>query len=86
MLLFAGLRYCVFMPSSCSDMEVYNMILYPFYCLSSDVVWELKPKKKSRWKTLSTKDMDLLENSYRQYMETEPLVNDVFNLENGFLV
>lgn len=86
MLLFARLRCCVFVPSSWSDMEVYNVIFTPFYCLSSDVVWEVKPKKKSRWKTLSTKETDILENSYRQYMETEPLASDVFALDNGIQV
>lgn len=60
--------------------------LTPFYCLSSDVVWEIKPKKKNRWKTLSTKETDILENSYRQYMETEPLADDILNLDNGVQV
>lgn len=57
-----------------------------YICHSSDVVWELKPKKKNRWKTLSTKETDILENSYRQYMETDPLINDIFSLDNGFQV
>lgn len=30
MLLFAGLGYCLFVPPSWSDMEVYNVILHPF--------------------------------------------------------
>lgn len=67
-------------------MEVLLHDFTPFYCLSSDVVWELKPKKKNRWKTLSTKETDILENGYRQYMETEPLASDIFNLDNGFQV
>uniref|UniRef100_H3C3Y7 Vacuolar protein sorting 13 homolog A n=1 Tax=Tetraodon nigroviridis TaxID=99883 RepID=H3C3Y7_TETNG len=53
---------------------------------SSDVVWELKPKKKNRWKTLSAKETDILENSYRQYMETEPTNSEIFNMDNGVQV
>uniref|UniRef100_A0A665TH91 Vacuolar protein sorting 13 homolog A n=1 Tax=Echeneis naucrates TaxID=173247 RepID=A0A665TH91_ECHNA len=40
---------------------------------SSDVVWELKPKKKNRWKTLTTKEAELLENSYKEYIESAPI-------------
>eukprot|EP00066_Takifugu_rubripes_P024587 XP_011613853.1 PREDICTED: vacuolar protein sorting-associated protein 13A [Takifugu rubripes] len=53
---------------------------------SSDVVWELKPGKKNRWKTLSTKETEMLENSYKHYVDTEPLDNGIVNLENGYQV
>uniref|UniRef100_A0A7N6BFF1 Vacuolar protein sorting 13 homolog A n=1 Tax=Anabas testudineus TaxID=64144 RepID=A0A7N6BFF1_ANATE len=42
---------------------------------SSDVVWELK--KKNRWKTMSTKDAEILENRYKEYTESPSLLNVV---------
>uniref|UniRef100_A0A673CPI7 Vacuolar protein sorting 13 homolog A n=1 Tax=Sphaeramia orbicularis TaxID=375764 RepID=A0A673CPI7_9TELE len=53
---------------------------------SSDVVWESKPKKKNRWKTLSTKDAEMLENSYQEYIESGPIDNAIVELENNFQV
>ncbi|XP_042276726.1 vacuolar protein sorting-associated protein 13A isoform X1 [Thunnus maccoyii] len=53
---------------------------------SSDVVWELKPKKKNRWKTLSTKEAEMLENSFREYTESGPIDNAIVDLENNFQV
>uniref|UniRef100_A0A665TDV3 Vacuolar protein sorting 13 homolog A n=1 Tax=Echeneis naucrates TaxID=173247 RepID=A0A665TDV3_ECHNA len=53
---------------------------------SSDVVWELKPKKKNRWKTLTTKEAELLENSYKEYIESAPADNGIFDLENNLQV
>uniref|UniRef100_A0A668ANF6 Vacuolar protein sorting 13 homolog A n=1 Tax=Myripristis murdjan TaxID=586833 RepID=A0A668ANF6_9TELE len=53
---------------------------------SSDVVWESKPKKKSRWKPLSHKDADILENSFREYIESGPIDNGILDLENSFQV
>ncbi|XP_071339167.1 intermembrane lipid transfer protein VPS13A isoform X1 [Trachinotus anak] len=53
---------------------------------SSDVVWELKPKKKNRWKTLSTKEAELLENSFKEYIESAPIDNAIVDLENNFQV
>lgn len=50
------------------------------------MVWESKPKKKSRWKPLSHKDADMLENSFREYIESGPIDNGVLDLENGFQV
>uniref|UniRef100_A0A8D3C607 Vacuolar protein sorting 13 homolog A n=1 Tax=Scophthalmus maximus TaxID=52904 RepID=A0A8D3C607_SCOMX len=44
---------------------------------SSDVVWELKPKKKNRWKTLSTKEAEMLENSFKKYIECAPVDNAI---------
>uniref|UniRef100_A0A7N6BAV2 Vacuolar protein sorting 13 homolog A n=1 Tax=Anabas testudineus TaxID=64144 RepID=A0A7N6BAV2_ANATE len=51
---------------------------------SSDVVWELK--KKNRWKTMSTKDAEILENRYKEYTESAPMDNSIVDLENGFQV
>uniref|UniRef100_A0A3Q1IKG5 Uncharacterized protein n=1 Tax=Anabas testudineus TaxID=64144 RepID=A0A3Q1IKG5_ANATE len=42
---------------------------------SSDVVWELK--KKNRWKTMSTKDAEILENRYKEYTESQPSLLNV---------
>lgn len=53
---------------------------------SSDVVWELKPKKKSRWKTLSTKEAEMLEKSFKEYTESGPVDNTIVDLENNFQV
>ncbi|XP_041793933.1 vacuolar protein sorting-associated protein 13A isoform X1 [Chelmon rostratus] len=53
---------------------------------SSDVVWELKPKKKNRWKTLSTKETEMLENSFREYTESGPVDCGIVDLENNFQV
>lgn len=55
-------------------------------CHSSDVVWELKPKKKNRWKTLSTKEAEMLESSFKEYMDSGPVDNAIVDLENGFQV
>ncbi|KAG7223425.1 hypothetical protein INR49_015528, partial [Caranx melampygus] len=54
---------------------------------SSDVVWEFKPKKKNRWKTLSTKETELLENSFKEYIESSPVDNAIIDImENNFQV
>ncbi|XP_059192632.1 vacuolar protein sorting-associated protein 13A [Centropristis striata] len=53
---------------------------------SSDVVWELKPKKKSRWKTMSTKEAEMLENSYKEYTDSGPVDNGIVDLENSYQV
>uniref|UniRef100_A0A3P8WHN6 Vacuolar protein sorting 13 homolog A n=1 Tax=Cynoglossus semilaevis TaxID=244447 RepID=A0A3P8WHN6_CYNSE len=53
---------------------------------SSDVVWEVKPKKKNRWKTLTTKEAELLENSFKEYIESAPIDNGIFDLENNIQV
>ncbi|XP_063754200.1 vacuolar protein sorting-associated protein 13A isoform X1 [Eleginops maclovinus] len=53
---------------------------------SSDVVWELKPKKKSRWKTMSTKEAEMLEISYKEYMDSGPVDHAIVDLENNFQV
>ncbi|KAF7652944.1 hypothetical protein LDENG_00089730 [Lucifuga dentata] len=53
---------------------------------SSDVVWESKPKKKSRWKPLSSKDTEILEDSFQQYIESGPIDNSIVDLDNNFQV
>lgn len=46
----------------------------------------MKPKKKSRWKVLSGKDADLLEQHYRHYTESSPVDFSILDLENGYQV
>ncbi|KAL1269364.1 hypothetical protein QQF64_031653, partial [Cirrhinus molitorella] len=53
---------------------------------SSDVVWETKPKKRSRWKVLSVKEATVLEQRYREYMESGPLDSLIIDLENDYQV
>ncbi|XP_072538496.1 intermembrane lipid transfer protein VPS13A isoform X2 [Salminus brasiliensis] len=53
---------------------------------SSDVVWEMKPKKKSRWKVLSGKDAEMLEQHYKDYTENSPVDYNILDLENGYQV
>ncbi|XP_075995110.1 intermembrane lipid transfer protein VPS13A isoform X2 [Genypterus blacodes] len=53
---------------------------------SSDVVWEMKPRKKSRWKTLSSRETELLELSFKQYMDSGPTDHFIVDLENNFQV
>ncbi|KAM6944423.1 intermembrane lipid transfer protein VPS13A isoform 1-T1 [Lycodopsis pacificus] len=53
---------------------------------SSDVVWELKPKKKSRWKTLSSKEAEMLERSFKAYTESGPVDHAIVDLDNSFQV
>ncbi|XP_036434443.1 vacuolar protein sorting-associated protein 13A isoform X2 [Colossoma macropomum] len=53
---------------------------------SSDVVWEMKPKKKSRWKVMSGKEAELLEQHYKDYTESSPVDHSIIDLENGYQV
>uniref|UniRef100_A0A8C5F4Z8 Vacuolar protein sorting 13 homolog A n=1 Tax=Gadus morhua TaxID=8049 RepID=A0A8C5F4Z8_GADMO len=53
---------------------------------SSDVVWESKPKKKSRWKPLSIKEADLLEDAYNAYVESGSVDNLIVDLETNLQV
>ncbi|XP_057213558.1 vacuolar protein sorting-associated protein 13A isoform X4 [Triplophysa rosa] len=53
---------------------------------SSDVVWETKLKKRSRWKILSGKEAAKLEHRYQEYMETGPVDSAVIDLENDYQV
>lgn len=64
-----------------------------FFCVwfvfsghSSDVVWEIKPKKKNRWKTLSTKEAEMLEKSFKEYNESGPVDQAIIDLENNYQV
>lgn len=54
--------------------------------VSSDVVWETKLKKRSRWKILSGKEAARLEHQYQEYMETGPVDSAVIDLENDYQV
>ncbi|ROI74411.1 Vacuolar protein sorting-associated protein 13A, partial [Anabarilius grahami] len=53
---------------------------------SSDVVWETKPKKRSRWKVLSGKEATVLEQRYKDYMESGPVDSTIIDLENDYQV
>uniref|UniRef100_A0A8B9SEM5 Vacuolar protein sorting-associated protein 13A n=1 Tax=Apteryx owenii TaxID=8824 RepID=A0A8B9SEM5_APTOW len=53
---------------------------------SSDVVWETKPKKKSRWRPMSVKQTDKLEQEFKDYSELTPLENKIIELESNVLV
>ncbi|ETE71307.1 Vacuolar protein sorting-associated protein 13A, partial [Ophiophagus hannah] len=53
---------------------------------SSDVIWEKKPKKKSRWKPLSVKQMDKLEKEFIEYCDNSPTENKVVELDDNTLV
>uniref|UniRef100_A0A8C2TFF3 Vacuolar protein sorting 13 homolog A n=1 Tax=Coturnix japonica TaxID=93934 RepID=A0A8C2TFF3_COTJA len=53
---------------------------------SSDVVWEAKPKKKSRWKPMSVKQTDKLEQEFKEYSELTPSENKTVELEPNVLV
>ncbi|XP_062455224.1 intermembrane lipid transfer protein VPS13A isoform X2 [Rhea pennata] len=53
---------------------------------SSDVVWETKPKKKSRWRPMSIKQTDKLEQEFKDYSELTPSENKIIELESNVLV
>uniref|UniRef100_A0A8C4VAL4 Vacuolar protein sorting 13 homolog A n=1 Tax=Falco tinnunculus TaxID=100819 RepID=A0A8C4VAL4_FALTI len=53
---------------------------------SSDVVWETKPKKKSRWRPMSVKQTDKLEQEFKDYSELTPSENKIVELESNVLV
>uniref|UniRef100_A0A3B3Z2I0 Vacuolar protein sorting 13 homolog A n=1 Tax=Poecilia mexicana TaxID=48701 RepID=A0A3B3Z2I0_9TELE len=57
-----------------------------FIGITSDIVWEIKPKKKGRWKTLSTEEVEMLENRFREYSDSSPIDNCIADLENNFQV
>uniref|UniRef100_A0A8B9FTC5 Vacuolar protein sorting 13 homolog A n=1 Tax=Amazona collaria TaxID=241587 RepID=A0A8B9FTC5_9PSIT len=50
---------------------------------SSDVVWETKPKKKSRWRPMSVKQTDKLEQEFKDYSELTPSENKIVELESN---
>ncbi|XP_048449432.1 vacuolar protein sorting-associated protein 13A [Rhincodon typus] len=51
---------------------------------SSDIVWESKPKVKSRWKPMSRKQTAELEEIYKEYIESSPQENHVAELPCEF--
>uniref|UniRef100_A0A8C3CU88 Vacuolar protein sorting 13 homolog A n=1 Tax=Cairina moschata TaxID=8855 RepID=A0A8C3CU88_CAIMO len=53
---------------------------------SSDVVWETKPEKKSRWRPMSVKQTDKLEQEFKDYSELTPSENKIIELESNVLV
>ncbi|KAM5300320.1 intermembrane lipid transfer protein VPS13A isoform 2-T2 [Ctenodactylus gundi] len=53
---------------------------------SSDVVWETKHKKKSRWKPMSVKHTERLEKEFKEYTESSPLEDKVIDLDTGISV
>ncbi|XP_065103684.1 intermembrane lipid transfer protein VPS13A isoform X1 [Paramisgurnus dabryanus] len=53
---------------------------------SSDVVWETKLKKRSRWKCMSGKEVVQLEQHYQAYMENGPVDSALIDLENDYQV
>ncbi|KAM9393107.1 intermembrane lipid transfer protein VPS13A isoform 2-T2 [Pholidichthys leucotaenia] len=53
---------------------------------SSDVVWEMKPKKKNRWKTLCTKETEMLEMCFQEYIESGPIDDAIVDLETSYQV
>lgn len=53
---------------------------------SSDVVWETKPKRKSRWKPMSVKHTEKLEKEFREYTESSPLEDKVVELDSSIPV
>uniref|UniRef100_A0A3B5KNE6 Vacuolar protein sorting 13 homolog A n=1 Tax=Xiphophorus couchianus TaxID=32473 RepID=A0A3B5KNE6_9TELE len=42
---------------------------------SSDIVWEIKPKKRGRWKTLNTEEVEMIENRFKEYCDSSPIDN-----------
>lgn len=50
-------------------------------CVSSDVVWETKPKKKARWKPMSVKHTEKLEKEFKEYTESSPSDDKVIELD-----
>uniref|UniRef100_A0A8D0HJA7 Vacuolar protein sorting 13 homolog A n=1 Tax=Sphenodon punctatus TaxID=8508 RepID=A0A8D0HJA7_SPHPU len=53
---------------------------------SSDVVWEVKPKKKSRWKPMSMKQTEKLEREFKEYNDLSPSENKIVELETNIPV
>ncbi|XP_061528280.1 vacuolar protein sorting-associated protein 13A [Phycodurus eques] len=53
---------------------------------SSDVVWELKPKKKNRWKPMSTHAAEMLERRFKEYIDSGPIDKAIVHLDNSLQV
>lgn len=54
--------------------------------VSSDVVWETKPKKKARWKPMSIKHTEKLEKEFKEYNESSPSEDKVIELDTNIPV
>ncbi|XP_062985430.1 intermembrane lipid transfer protein VPS13A isoform X2 [Elgaria multicarinata webbii] len=50
---------------------------------SSDVIWETKPKKKSRWRPLSVKQTEKLEKEFSEYCDHSPTENKIVELDDN---
>uniref|UniRef100_A0A6J0T466 Intermembrane lipid transfer protein VPS13A isoform X2 n=1 Tax=Pogona vitticeps TaxID=103695 RepID=A0A6J0T466_9SAUR len=50
---------------------------------SSDVIWETKPKKKSRWRPLSVKQTEKLEKEFNEYCDHSPTENKIVELDDN---
>ncbi|XP_053148105.1 intermembrane lipid transfer protein VPS13A isoform X2 [Hemicordylus capensis] len=50
---------------------------------SSDVIWETKPKKKSRWRPLSVKQTEKLEKEFKEYCDLSPTENKIVELDTN---
>lgn len=61
---------------------------YHDFCfhISSDVVWETKPKKKARWKPMSIKHTEKLEKEFKEYTESSPSEDKVIELDTNIPV
>ncbi|MGH0128153.1 UNVERIFIED_CONTAM: hypothetical protein FKN15_061461 [Acipenser sinensis] len=67
--------------NNCSNQEVSFIGI-----TSSDIVWEAKPKHKSRWKPMRVNQTDLLESAFREYIDSGPVDNLIVNLDPNFQV
>uniref|UniRef100_A0A3Q4HB17 Vacuolar protein sorting 13 homolog A n=1 Tax=Neolamprologus brichardi TaxID=32507 RepID=A0A3Q4HB17_NEOBR len=89
--IFSCFLFCLFFQDhSLKNLEMVSwemstFISFLFY-LSSDVVWEFKPKKKSRWKPLTIKEAEVMEDKFKDYLESGAVDKEIFDLENGFQV
>ncbi|XP_051924393.1 vacuolar protein sorting-associated protein 13A isoform X1 [Hippocampus zosterae] len=53
---------------------------------SSDVVWEMKPKKKNRWKPMGNEVAEMLEKRFKEYIESGSIDKAIVDLDNSFQV
>lgn len=50
------------------------------------MVWEIKPKKKARWKPMSIKQTEKLEKEFKEYTESSPSEDRVVDLDSNTMV
>ncbi|MGH0166265.1 UNVERIFIED_CONTAM: hypothetical protein FKN15_072969 [Acipenser sinensis] len=67
--------------NNCSNQEVSFIGI-----TSSDIIWEAKPKRKSRWKPMRVNQTDLLEPAFQEYIDSGPVDNLIVNLDSNFQV